>query len=52
MVLLHLNDLEKYEAKVSKPISTKYRDLIIFTHGPPSGGGIALLSALNVIENF
>ena len=46
------NDLKKYEAKVSKPISTKYRDKIIFTHGPPSGGGIALLSALNVIENY
>ena len=49
---IDLNDLSSYKPNIQKPISTKYRGNTIFTQGPPSGGGVVLLTALNVLEPF
>jgi gamma-glutamyltranspeptidase/glutathione hydrolase len=46
------DDLTRYQARFSKPIGVNYRGNKIFTHGPPSGGGIVLLTALKVLEYF
>jgi gamma-glutamyltranspeptidase/glutathione hydrolase len=46
------DDLRRYQARFSKPIGVNYRGNKIFTHGPPSGGGIVLLTALKVLEYF
>ena len=50
--LFSLDDFYNYEAHVRKPISTNYRDNIIYTSGAPSGGGITFLTALNILNNF
>ena len=49
---IDLNDLSSYKPNIQKPISTKYRGNTVFTQGPPSGGGVVLLTALNVLEPF
>ena len=46
------DDLKNYKSRFSTPIGINYRGRKVFTHGPPSGGGIVLLTALNVLENF
>tara|TARA_B100000287_G_scaffold430260_1_gene485157 strand:+ start:1899 stop:3626 length:1728 start_codon:yes stop_codon:yes gene_type:complete len=46
------DDLKKYKVNFQVPISTLYRGNKIFTQGPPSGGGITLLTALNILENI
>ena len=50
--LLSLKDFSEYKAYIRKPISTEYRGNKVFTAGPPSGGGITLLTALNILSNF
>ena len=40
------------EADVRMPIAGSYRKNMVFTAGPPSGGGITLLTALNVLSFF
>jgi len=45
-------DLMKYKPRFVPAISTNYRGNTIFTQGPPSGGGVAILTSLNVLENF
>ena len=47
-----MKDFESYEAKFSSPIAASYRGNLVFTAGPPSGGGITLLTALNVLSYF
>ncbi len=47
-----IEDLQNYKARFSQPIGVNYRGKKIFTHGPPSGGGIVLLTALKVLEYF
>ena len=47
-----IDDLQKYKARFSQPIGVNYRGKKVFTHGPPSGGGIVLLTALKVLEYF
>ena len=47
-----IEDLQKYKARFSQPIGVNYRGKKVFTHGPPSGGGIVLLTALKVLEYF
>ena len=47
-----IQDLSEYKAYIRKPISTEYRGNKVFTAGPPSGGGITLLTALNILSNF
>jgi len=46
------DDLKKYTVNFQVPISTIYRGNKIFTQGPPSGGGITLLTALNILERI
>ena len=50
--LFSLDDLSNYSSYVREPISTNYRGNKIYTAGPPSGGGITLLTALNILSNF
>jgi len=45
-------DLEGYEAKVREPIHGTFRGYDIFGPPPPSSGGIAVVEALNILENF
>ena len=50
--LFSIEDLENYEATFSTPLIASYRGNLVFTAGPPSGGGITLLTALNILSYF
>jgi len=50
--LMNLEDFAQYKAEIRSPISTEYRGNKVFTAGPPSGGGITLLTALNILSFF
>ena len=50
--LFSLKDFESYNAEISEPIVASYRGNLVFTAGPPSGGGITLLTALNILSFF
>ena len=50
--LMSLEDFKNYKVYVRAPISTQYRGNRVFTAGPPSGGGITLLTALNILSYF
>jgi gamma-glutamyltranspeptidase/glutathione hydrolase len=50
--LFSLGDLSNYSSYVREPISSNYQGNKIYTAGPPSGGGITLLTALNILSNF
>jgi len=50
--LFSLKDFESYSAEISEPIVASYRGNLVFTAGPPSGGGITLLTALNILSFF
>jgi gamma-glutamyltranspeptidase/glutathione hydrolase len=47
-----LKDLESYRPYIRAPIATNYRNNKVFTAGPPSGGGITLLTSLNILNQF
>lgn len=47
-----LEDLKNYEVKVRKPLVAQYKDLKIITAPPPSAGGLAVLTALKIIEQY
>ena len=46
------NDMKAYEARFTDPIGINYRGNKVFTHGPPSGGGVVLLTALSLLEAY
>ena len=50
--LFSLEDFSSYKASFGDPISTTYRGNLVFTAGPPSGGGITLLTSLNILSYF
>ena len=50
--LFTMKDFESYKAQIREPIIGSYRDNLVFTSGPPSGGGITLLTALNILSYF
>ena len=50
--LIRKSDLESYTVQLYAPIGTKYRDKRVYAMGPPSGGGIVILTALNILETF
>ena len=50
--LIRKEDLEAYEVNLYPPIKTNYRGKQIYAMGAPSGGGIVVLTALNVLECF
>ncbi|MDC0873345.1 gamma-glutamyltransferase [Gammaproteobacteria bacterium] len=47
-----LDDLKNYKVNAGAPISINYRGNTVFAPGPPSGGGIVLLTALNILEKY
>lgn len=49
---ISLSDLANYEARLRKPVKGKYRGLDIISMPPPSSGGIALISMLNMLETM
>lgn len=50
--LISLDDLANYKAVERDPIFGSYKGKEIVSMGPPSSGGIALVEALNSLENF
>ncbi len=50
--LITLEDLKNYRAKERTPLRGTYRGHEIISMPPPSSGGIVLLQALNVLENY
>ena len=46
------NDLKQYSSKFRDPIGVNYRGYTIYTQGPPSGGGITFLTALNILNFY
>ncbi|RLA17215.1 MAG: gamma-glutamyltransferase [Gammaproteobacteria bacterium] len=47
-----LQDLEQYAVVKRQPIRGTYHGLNIITAAPPSSGGIALVTILNILEQF
>lgn len=50
--LITLQDLKNYVAKERVPIRGTYRGNQIISMSPPSSGGIVLIQALNMLENY
>ena len=50
--LFSKEDLESYKPYIRAPIVANYRGNKVFTAGPPSGGGITLLTALNILSQY
>ncbi|AWW29239.1 gamma-glutamyltransferase [Echinicola strongylocentroti] len=50
--IIQLEDMAKYEAKWREPVTGKYREATIYSMGPPSSGGIALMQLLKMSEHF
>jgi len=50
--LITLEDLARYRAVEREPITTTYRGHTVVTMPPPSGGGVAVLQMLNILEAF
>jgi len=47
-----LSDLKNYTIKEREPIQFQYRDMTITSVPPPSSGGIALATILQILQNF
>lgn len=47
-----LQDLKDYRVIERKPLKGEYRGMKITTVGPPSSGGIALLTILNILSGY
>lgn len=50
--LFSIQDFENYKPHIRAPIVADYRGNKVFTAGPPSGGGITLLTALNILSQY
>jgi gamma-glutamyltranspeptidase/glutathione hydrolase len=50
--LITLEDLAAYEAKRRTPVATTYRGYEVLAMPPPSSGGVALATMLNILEGF
>lgn len=48
--IMSLNDLRDYRAALREPVQGTYRGYDILSMPPPSSGGIALISMLNMLE--
>lgn len=46
-----LEDLAKYKIKIREPLVGAYHNMLIVTAPPPSGGGITLLTMLNILSH-
>ncbi|MGS2724110.1 gamma-glutamyltransferase [Porticoccus sp. GXU_MW_L64] len=49
---IDMQDLAAYEVKWRKPVTGSYRGYDIVSMPPPSSGGVAIVEALNIMENF
>lgn len=47
-----LNDLANYQVKIREPLQGAFHDMHIITAPPPSSGGIALLTMLNILSSY
>lgn len=47
-----LQDLANYKIKVREPLVGAYKNMLIITAPPPSAGGIALITMLNILSNY
>ena len=50
--LITHDDLKNYKAFFRMPIAINYKGHKVYTAGPPSGGGITLLTALAILNNI
>tara|TARA_B100001769_G_scaffold133973_1_gene104875 strand:+ start:844 stop:2538 length:1695 start_codon:yes stop_codon:yes gene_type:complete len=50
--LIRKSDLANYKVNLYSPIGTSYRGKKVYAMGAPSGGGVVILTALNVLECF
>ena len=50
--LITHDDLKNYKSFFRIPIALNYKGHMVYTAGPPSGGGITLLTALGVLNNI
>ncbi|KTC94359.1 gamma-glutamyltransferase [Legionella erythra] len=47
-----MDDLARYQVKVREPLQGAYHNMLIITAPPPSAGGIALLTMLNILSAY
>lgn len=47
-----LDDLAQYKIKIREPLVGAYHNMLIITAPPPSAGGVALLTMLNILSNY
>ena len=50
--LITYEDLKDYKSFFRMPIAINYKGHKVFTAAPPSGGGVTLLTALNILNNI
>jgi gamma-glutamyltranspeptidase/glutathione hydrolase len=50
--LIRKSDLANYKVNLYSPIGTSYRGKKVYAMGAPSGGGVVILTALNILECF
>lgn len=46
-----MDDLANYKIKIREPLVGAYHNMLIITAPPPSAGGVALLTMLNILAN-
>ena len=46
------SDFLNYKVNSGAPLMSSYRNNLVITAGPPSGGGVVLLTSLNILNNF
>lgn len=49
--IITLEDLRNYQPSEREPVHTNYKGYDVYSMGPPSSGGIALIQLLNMVEN-
>jgi gamma-glutamyltranspeptidase/glutathione hydrolase len=49
--ILTVQDFADYRARWLAPLSTSYRDYVVYSQ-PPGGSGVTVLQALNILERF
>ena len=49
--IITAGDLLDYKPVERRPVSTNYKGYDVYSMGPPSSGGIALIQLLNMVEN-
>lgn len=47
-----LDDLAQYKIQIREPLIGAYHNMLIITAPPPSAGGVALLTMLNILSNY